>query len=79
MVHVQNASVATGAMMASFRFEDVAHEAISTPLILRIAKMKAPEHWNLAWIGSHCLDEGPHHHNEDYVEYDKHSDCGSIV
>ena len=68
MVHVQHASVATGTMVASFRFEDVTHEAISTSLIFRIAEMEAPEHWNLAWIGSHRLDEGPHHHYEHDVE-----------
>ena len=54
--------------MAAFRLEDVAHQAVTSTLVLRVTKMEAPEHWNLAWIGSHRLDEGPHHHYEDDME-----------
>ena len=37
MVHVENAPVASRAMVASLRLEDVAHQAIATTLVLRIA------------------------------------------
>ena len=46
--------------MAAFRLEDVAHEAVTSTLVLRVTKMEAPEHWNLSWIRRHRLYKAPH-------------------
>ena len=54
--------------MASFWLENVAHETISASLILWVSQVKAPEDWDLSWIGSHGLDEGPYHHEENQME-----------
>ena len=68
MVHVEHASVAGGAVMASFWLEDVAHKTISAPLILRVSQVEAPEDRDLSRIGCHGLDEGPYHHEENKME-----------
>ena len=53
MVHVQHTSIAGGAVMAAFRLEYVAHETVSTTLILRVTQMESPEDRHLTWIGRH--------------------------
>jgi len=53
MVHVENASVASGAVMASLWFENIAHQAVTTSLILIVSQMEAPEHGHLPGISSH--------------------------
>ena len=64
MVHIEHASVAGRAVVAPFGLENVAHETIPASLILRVSQVKAPEDWDLSWICSHGLDEGPYHHEE---------------
>lgn len=59
MVHVEHASVASGAVMASLRLEDIAHEAVPPPFVFIVSQMEAPEHWNLSGISCHGLEEGP--------------------
>jgi hypothetical protein len=71
VVHIQNASIAGGAVMASLRLENVAHETVSASLVLVIAEMEAPEHRNLAWIRCHRLEEGPKQHYEQEVVDDQ--------
>lgn len=68
MIHVQDASIACRAMMASFRFEHIAHQAIAASLILCITKMESPEHWNLTGISGHRLKERPHKHQEQQMK-----------
>ena len=64
MVHVEDAAVAGGAVMAPLRLEDVAHEAVASSLVLRVTQVKAPEDWHLARICRHGLNEGPDEHEE---------------
>ena len=59
MVHVENAAIARGTMMATLGFEDVAHQAVTASFVLRVTKMEAPEDWNLTRIGCHTLNEWP--------------------
>ena len=72
MIHVKYTSIANRTMMASFRFENVTHKAITTTFLFRITKMEAPKNWNLSRIGCHCLYEGPNKHNENQIENHKH-------
>lgn len=37
VVHIEHAPVASGAVVAPFRFENVAHQTIPAPFILRVA------------------------------------------
>ena len=68
MVHIEHTPIATRAMMASFRFEYVTHQTVSTALILRVTQVEAPEDWNLTWVSGHRLDEGPDEHDEENME-----------
>ena len=69
MVHVEDASVAGRAVMASFWLENIAHEAISAALVLRVAQVESPEDGHLAGVCGHGLDEGPDQHEEKDVEH----------
>ena len=68
MVHVEDAAIARGAMMASLRLEDVAHEAIAATLVLWVTIVLAPEDGHLARICRHALNEGPDEHEEEKME-----------
>ena len=68
MVHVEHTAVAARAVMASLGFEYVAHQAISTALVLWIAEVEAPEDRNLSGVSRHGLNEGPNEHYEENVE-----------
>jgi hypothetical protein len=57
MVHIEYASIASRAMMASLWLENVAHQAISSPFVFVITKMEAPEDWDLTRISGHRLEE----------------------
>jgi hypothetical protein len=57
MVHVENAPVAGGAMMAALRLENIAHQAVTTSFVLRVTEMEAPKDWHLSRICSHRLHE----------------------
>jgi hypothetical protein len=46
-------------MMASLRFENVAHQAVSPSFILRVSQIEAPEYRDLTWVSEHGLEEGP--------------------
>jgi hypothetical protein len=60
MIHIENASVAGRAMMTSFRFKYVAHQAITSSFVFWITQVETPKDWYLAWISGHNLEEGPH-------------------
>ena len=64
VVHVQNTPIACRTVVASFGFEDVAHEAIPPTLVLVISKMESPKHRDLARVCSHGLKERPKKHEE---------------
>jgi hypothetical protein len=55
-------------MMAALWFENVAHEAITTPFVFRISEVKTPEDGNLPRISCHSLDERPHKQYEEHVK-----------
>jgi len=55
--------------MASFWLENVAHEAISAALVLRVSQVESPEDGYLAGVRGHSLDEGPDQHEEKDVEH----------
>lgn len=59
VVHVEDASVARGAMVASVRLEHVADETVAAALGLVVAKVEAPEGRHLARITVHGLKERP--------------------
>lgn len=59
VVHVKHAPVACRAVMASLGLENIAHEAVSTTLVLIVAQVKAPENWHLSRISRHGLKERP--------------------
>ena len=59
VVHVEDAPVACGAVVAPVRFEHVADEAVAAALWLVVAQVEAPERWHLPRIAVHCLKERP--------------------
>lgn len=59
MVHIKYTPVAGGTVMASFRLEDIAHEAVPSSFILTISQVKAPENRDLAGVCKHGLEERP--------------------
>ena len=67
MIHVEYASVARRAMMASLRLEHIAHKTVTTSFVLVVAKMEAPEYGHLPRISRHCLKERPQEHHKYYV------------
>jgi hypothetical protein len=67
VVHVEDASVARGAVMAPVRFEHVADEAVAAALRFVVAEVEAPEGRHLAWITVHSLKERPQQHQKEYV------------
>lgn len=70
MVHVEDASVASGAVMAPFGLEDIAHQAIASALVLVVPEVEAPEHGHLTRVRRHRLEERPQQHREqDVVKY----------
>ena len=69
MVHIEHAAIANGAVVATLRLEDVAHEAVAAAFLLWIAQMETPEHGYLSGVRSHCLDETPDEHEEQQVEH----------
>ena len=79
VVHVEDAPIAARAVMAPFGFEYVAHQTVSTALILRIAQVEAPEDWNLTWVRCHRLDEWPDEHYEEYVEEGEQNNYSRII
>ena len=62
VIHVKHATIAGGTVMASFRFEYIAHQAISPSFVFVVAEMEAPEYWYLPWIRSHRLKKRPKQH-----------------
>ena len=79
MVHVEHTPVAGGTVMAPFRLKNIAHQAVSSSLVLRIAKMEPPEDWNLTRIGSHRLYERPNEHEKDNIENCEHDYDSRVV
>lgn len=79
MVHIEHASIAGRTMVTSFRFENIAHEAVSTSFIFGITQMEAPKHWDLTRIGGHCLEEGPKKHDEEEMEESQHDHHRNVV
>ena len=79
VVHVEHTAVATRAVMASFGFEYIAHQTISTALVLRITQVEAPEDRDLTWVCSHRLNERPNEHYEEDVEEAQENDNSGIV
>jgi hypothetical protein len=79
MVHVEHASVASAAVMASLGFENVAHQAVTTTLVLRVAQVKAPKDRNLAGVSGHGLYEGPDEHDEEHMEDCKQREDFNVV
>ena len=71
MIHIQDTTITCRAMMAALRFKNVAHETISSPFILIITQMEAPEDRYLPWIGCHWLEEWPDKHEKEDVVYYK--------
>jgi hypothetical protein len=67
MIHVKHTSIACGAVMASLGLEDVAHEAVSSPLVLVVTQMESPEDWNLSWVSCHGLEKRPDKHHEENI------------
>lgn len=59
MVHIEHASVARRAVVATLWLEHVAHEAVATALVFVVTQMEAPEDRHLAWVGRHRLEERP--------------------
>lgn len=59
MIHIEDATVARRAVMASFWLEYVAHEAVAAPFVLVITEMEAPEDWDLPRIRRHSLEKRP--------------------
>jgi hypothetical protein len=72
MIHIEHASVACRAVMATLWFEHIAHKAVSAALILWIAQVETPKHWDLAWIRGHRLKERPKQHEKEKVEENHH-------
>ena len=79
VIHVEYTSVAARAVMASLRFEYVAHQTVAAALVLRITQVEAPEDWNLPRVRRHGLDEGPNEHYEEYVEETEQNYYSGIV
>ena len=69
MVHVENTTIAGGAMMAALWLENIAHETVTASLVLWVTEMEAPEYWYLSWVSCHALNEGPDQHKEENMEY----------
>ena len=59
MIHVKYTSVASRTVMASFRLEHIAHEAVTTTLVLIVSQVEAPENRDLSRIRRHRLKERP--------------------
>ena len=59
MVHVENAAIARGTMMAALRLEYVAHQTVTASFVLWITEVEAPEDGYLTWISRHALNERP--------------------
>jgi len=57
MIHVEHASVASRAVMTSFRFKDMANQTISSPFMVWVIQEKAPEERNLTRIADDSLEE----------------------
>ena len=53
MVHVEDAPVARGAVMAALWLKDVAHEAVTASLVLRVTQVEAPEDGDLPRVSRH--------------------------
>jgi len=62
-------------MMAPFRFEHIAHQAVPPPLILIVSLVKSPENWHLAGISEHCLEEAPKKHEREDMEENNYNLC----
>ena len=57
--------------MASLWFENIAHQAVTTSLILIVSQMESPEDRYLSWVGGHGLEERPEQHEEQEVVDDQ--------
>jgi hypothetical protein len=57
MVHVENATIAGRAVMASLRLEHVAHQAVASALIFSVAQVESPENRHLSRVCGHRLEE----------------------
>ena len=79
MVHVEDAAIAGGTMMATLRLENVAHQTVTASFVLRITEMEAPEDGYLTWISRHALNERPDEEDEEHMEHSEESDDPPIV
>ena len=64
VIHVQYASIARRAVMASLWLENVAHKAVASSFVLRVSQVESPEDGDLPRVCGHGLDEGPDEHEE---------------
>jgi len=74
MVHVQNATVANAAVVASVRFPNIAHFAIPTPLRL-VPHVETPIRWHDTRICHNAIVERHEKVSKENVVYGKHDDC----
>ena len=71
MVHVQNTSISVAAVMSALWFEYIADKAISFASADGVALSESPERRDFAWICEYSLEESPHDHREQNMEYHK--------
>ena len=55
--------------MAPVWLEHVADQTVATPLAFVITEVEAPEGGHLPRIAVHRLEEAPHQHQKQYIEY----------
>ena len=65
--------------MAPLWLEDVAHEAVSAALVLRVTQVEAPENGHLSRVCRHALYERPDEHEEEQVEDGEEEDHSPVV
>jgi hypothetical protein len=59
MIHVKDTSVTSRAVMATLRFENIAHQTISPSFVFVVTQMEAPKNWNLTRVSCAGLPKGP--------------------
>ena len=65
--------------MATLRFKDVAHQAVTSTLVFRVTQMESPKDWDLSRIGSHRLYETPYQHYEEDMEHSQEKNNSPII
>lgn len=69
MVHIQNSPVSATAVVSTLRFKNVAYKTISFTPADRVSLPEPPEGRHFSWISEHGLEESPHDHEEEYMQY----------